>query len=179
MSDKQVYLMRGLPACGKSYTAIKLAGTEGLVCETDKYFYTQVGSDSTQYDYHEELLPLARHWNFERFKNAVRTGVSPIVVDRGNGQNPETQAYVRYALDLAYQVELKEPDSPWWQEIRVLLKYKRLTGEILDQWADRLAEMSRSSHRVPASTIRRWMESWISDLSVAQILSNGKGGTDR
>ena len=30
--------------------------------------------------------------------------------------------------------------------------------------------MSRSTHRVPASTIRRWMDKWQSDLTVQDIL---------
>lgn len=33
-----VYLMRGLPACGKSHRAKRLAGDKGIVLETDQYF---------------------------------------------------------------------------------------------------------------------------------------------
>ena len=56
---KRVYLMRGLPACGKSHEARRLAGTEGIVLETDEYFYTQVGNDPASYDYSDELLPFS------------------------------------------------------------------------------------------------------------------------
>jgi hypothetical protein len=170
MAERIVYLMRGLPACGKSFTAGKLAGDTGVVLETDAYFYTQVGDDSARYDYSRDLLPHARRWNFERFRRAIGEGVSPIVVDRGNGLNLETQQYARYAVDHGYQVELREPESEWWQEIRVLLKYKGVTREILYQWADRLAEISRANHRVPASTIRRWMDKWQHGLTVQHIL---------
>ena len=170
MGDKIVYLMRGLPSCGKSYTARQLCLDGGIICETDEYFHTQVGSDPTQYDYHNDLLPEARRWNLERFKQAVDAGVSPIVVDRGNGRNEESEMYARYAVNRGYQVELKEPESEWWQEIRVLLKYKQVTREILYQWADRLSEMSRQTHRVPASTIRHWMDHWKHDLTVRDIL---------
>jgi hypothetical protein len=147
-----------------------LCAEGGIVCETDEYFYTQVGDNPKRYDYHKELLPEARHWNLERFKRAVDDGVSPIIVDRGNGRNRESQEYARYAADRDYWVELKEPESEWWQEIRVLLKYKHITREILYQWADRLAEMSRQTHRVPASTIRTWMDHWKHDLTVEDIL---------
>ena len=170
MGDKIVYLMRGLPSCGKSYTARQLCVDGGIICETDEYFYTQVGSDPKQYDYHNDLLPEARRWNLERFKQAVGAGGSPIVVDRGNGRNEESEMYARYAVNRGYQVELKEPESEWWQEIRVLLKYKQVTREILYQWADRLSEMSRQTHRVPASTIRHWMDHWKHDLTVRDIL---------
>jgi hypothetical protein len=170
MSDEIVYLMRGLPACGKSHTARKLAGDHGVVLETDEYFYTQVGDDPRQYDYREELLPAARQWIFARFRQAIAAGISPIVLDRGNGLNRETHQFARYAVEHGYRVGLKEPESEWWQEIRVLLKDKHVTGEILDEWAERLAELSRPTHRVPAATIRHWMECWRHGLTVEEIL---------
>jgi hypothetical protein len=171
-SKKIIYLMRGLPSSGKSHTARKLAGEGGIVLETDEYFFTQVGEDPTKYDYEPELLEEARRWNFERFKEAVGNGITPIVVDRGNGLNLSTQIYARHAVDHGYEVELKEPESEWWQELRVLLKYKPVTRPLLLQWADILARMSRSSHRVPAAVIRRRMEKWKSDLTVSDILDS-------
>lgn len=170
MSGNIVYLMRGLPSCGKSHTARRLAGAEGLVCETDEFFHTQVGDDPTRYDYNRELAAEARRWNFERFCAAVSQGISPIVVDRGNSLAAETQKYARFAIAAGYDVRLAEPDSPWWQEIRVLLKYKDVTRPILLEWADRLATMSRSTHRVPVAEIRRRMAKWKHDLSVEEIL---------
>ncbi len=170
MSQKIVYLMRGLPSSGKIHTAKLLAGPTGVVCETDAYFYTQVGEDPTQYDFRKELMPVARRWNVARFRQAVADGRTPIVVDRGNGLTVETQTYARYALDHGYAVELKEPESPWWQELRVLLKYKECTTPVLDAWAARLADVSRSVHRVSASTIRRRMNTWKYDLTVEEIL---------
>lgn len=169
-SGKVVYLMRGLPSSGKSHTARQLAGQTGVVCETDAYFYTHIGEDPTRYDYRPELLEEARRWNFARFKEAVGNGITPIVVDRGNGLNLSTRIYARHAVDHGYEVELKEPESEWWQELRVLLKYKPVTRPLLLQWADILARMSRSSHRVPAAVIRRGMEKWKSDLTVSDIL---------
>ena len=110
MSDKIVYLMRGLPSCGKSHTAKILAGETGVICETDEYFYTQVGEDPTQFDYQDDLLETARQWNFERFCRAVEEGRSPIVVDRGNSLSLESQQYAHYAADRGYHVELREPE---------------------------------------------------------------------
>ena len=156
---------------GKSYTARQLAGDNGTVLETDQYFYAETGEDPRQYDYDDELLPKARDWNLKRFKQAIVEGISPIVVGRGNGLNAETQVYARHVVDHGYLVELKEPESEWWQEIRVLLKYKHVTKEILYDWSDRLGEMSRSDHRVPASTIRRWMDKWKHGLTVEDILN--------
>ncbi len=154
-----VYLMRGLPSCGKSYTARRLAGETGVVLETDEYFYLMVGKDPGRFDYQEDLLPKARQWNFDRFVRAVAAGISPILVDRGNGLNPETRRYAQHAVDHGYEVRLQEPESEWWQEIRVLLKYKKVTREILYE-----------THRVPVETIRHWMDKWRHDLTIEQIL---------
>jgi hypothetical protein len=147
MCDKVVYLMRGLPSCGKSFTARKLAGANGVVLETDEFFYTQVGSDTNRYDWVEALLPAARAWNLNRFRQALLQGLSPIVVDRGNGLNRETQEYAQLAVAHHYGVDLKEPGSPWWLEIRLLLGNKESHRQSLDQWADRLAATSRTTHR--------------------------------
>lgn len=167
-----VYLMRGLPSCGKSYAARQLVGDAGVICETDEYFYTQIGDDPTRYDYDADRLEDARRWNFQRFAQAILERRSPIVVDRGNGRNVESREFVTFARDNGYQVELKEPDSPWWQELRVLLKYRRyLQPEVLDRWAELLAEKSRETHRVPQATIKDWMDKWRADLTVEDILS--------
>jgi hypothetical protein len=170
MNQPIVYLMRGLPACGKSHTARRLAGEQGIVLETDQYFYAEVGDDPARYDYRAELLAAAREWNYQRFVAAIAAGQTPIVVDRGNGRNAETKRYARFAIDHGYRVELKEPDSAWWQEIRVLLKYKRVTREILYQWAETLAGKSRETHRVPVAIIRHWMDEWKHDLTVEDII---------
>lgn len=171
MSDQVVYLMRGLPACGKSHRARRLAGATGVVLETDQYFLTEVGDDPTCYDYDAALLPAARGWNFARFQEAVSAGRTPIVVDRGNGLNQETRAYAVHAVAQGYRVELVEPDSPWWLELRPLLADPAANAEALDAWAHRLAELSRTTHRVSANTIRRWARSWRLDLTVDEILA--------
>lgn len=172
----RVYLMRGLPSSGKSTTARRLAGlpsgggSGGVVCETDAYFYTQVGTNPNRFDYRAELMDTARSWNFQRFCEAVDARRSPVVVDRGNALSLETQRYARYAVDAGYDVALAEPESAHWAEIRVLLRYRHLTEPALDDWADRLAEMNKRTHRVPAATIRRWMSKWKSDLTLDDIL---------
>ncbi|TWT71449.1 AAA family ATPase [Crateriforma conspicua] len=170
MKDQVVYLMRGLPSCGKSRRARELAGACGVVCETDQFFHTQVGENPSKYDYDAERLDEARQWNFRQFTEAVDARVSSIVVNRGNGLNKDTQQYAQYAVARGYTVLLAEPDSPWWQEIRVLLKYKDVTGPILDDWAEKLAKKNRSTHRTPAKTIRRWMANWNSEITVDDIL---------
>ena len=119
-------------------------------------------------------MPEVRRWNFQQFRQAIDVRRSPIVVGRGNNLSIEIQQYARYAVDHGCRVELTEPESPCWQEIRVLLKYKDLTGPALDEWAKRLAKMSRETHRVPAQRIRGWMDKWKWDVTVDEILAYGE-----
>ena len=168
---KIVYLMRGLPSCGKSTTAKKIVGNTGIICETDEYFYKHVGDDPNVYTYDDNLMDAARAWNLARFKQAVDEGISPIVVDRGNSLSIESKDYAVYAIERGYRVELKEPESEWWQEIRVLLKYKNLTRPALYEWAERLAQMNQSTHRTSVRTIKRWMDNWRWDVTIQDILN--------
>lgn len=170
MTTNIVYLMRGLPGCGKSHMANRLAGNNGVVLETDQYFYSQVGDNDQSYDFNKDLLPAAREWNLGRFLDALTQNVSPIVIDRGNGLNPETREFAALGIKHGYKVELAEPDSPWWQELRVLLKYKEFVADdLFDQWAEALSAKTSNGHRVPVSTIRRWMSHWRHDLTIDEI----------
>ncbi len=169
--DSICYLMRGLPSTGKTHTARRLAGDTGTVCETDEFFYTEVGTDPAVYDFDLDLMSEARAWNFDRFRAAVDKGVSPIVVDRGNGLTLESRRYAVYAQERGYKVELAEPDSSWWAEIRVLLKYRQHTLPVLRAWAKRLAEMSMKTHGVPPEEIWSRMQNWRHGLCIEDILN--------
>ena len=169
--EKLVYLMRGLPSCGKSRTARRLAGEHGVVCETDEFFYVTDPDGTVHYEYDAGRLEDARRWNFDRFRVAIAEGKSPIVVDRGNGLNAETRAYARHALDHGYHLVLHEPDSPWWREIRELLRDKDRNAAALDEWARRLSRFSRRTHRVPERDIRRTIRKWRPDVTVEDILN--------
>ena len=167
-----VYLMRGLPSSGKSHRAQRLAGDDGLVLETDRFFYEAKADGVERYVYHESRLAEARAWNFQRFSEALALSRTPIVVDRGNGLNDETRRYARLARERDYEVELAEPDSPWWQDIRVLLKYRPATWPVLEQLAEQLHRRSRATHRVPLERILKLMRDWRSDLTIQQILDD-------
>lgn len=140
---------------------------QGLVPFRDK-----TSSDPQRYDYDESLLPDARNWNLARYWQTLASGQTPIIVDRGNGLNAESREYALLADQQGYHIKLREPDSPWWQELRVLLKYREFVDETLfDQWAEQLSAKSATGHRVPAATIRRWMKHWRHDVTVDAILS--------
>jgi len=83
---KVAYLMRGLPSCGKSYTARKLAGADGVICETDAFFDRIDDDGNLQYDYDEDRLEEARDWAYDKFRRAIDAGQSPVIIKK-RGQN--------------------------------------------------------------------------------------------
>ena len=73
MSDKIVYLMRGLPACGKSHAARRLAGSDGVVLETDQYFYSDVRDDPGIYNSDDQLFEVPPGGCKRRLANCRRS----------------------------------------------------------------------------------------------------------
>ena len=162
-----VYLMRGLPSSGKSSYARQLAGENGVICETDQFLRKSTGDDGDGVS-----MSKARQANFEEFCRNVELKRTPIVVDRGNGLNEETYIYVNFARKHGYRIELVEPNTPWWQEIRTLLRYRPHTDDILRSWATELARLNRRTHSVSEKTILDWLDGWIADLSVEELLEH-------
>jgi len=164
-------IMRGLVACGKSHRARRLVGKDGLVCEVDEYFYTQVGKDNPKrYDYNTKLVRDARRWNYCRFKAAIRQGVSPVIVDRGHSKKSSARKYARYAFEHGYEIKVAEPDSPWWIVIRELLKNKEQNLEKLKSISETLSKLSRKIHRVSSKKIYKRMLRWDNDVTPEEIL---------
>jgi len=96
------------------------------------------------------------------------------VVDRGNGLNQETYIYVNAARQHGYEIELEEPRSPWWQEIKTLLRYRPHTDQILNSWAHELARLNAETHQVSAETILDWLDGWVADLTTDELLERAE-----
>ena len=170
-STGTMVLMVGLPSCGKSTTSRAITPPDGVRIEFDEFFYTQVGSNPNSYDWSRTLLPEARRWNYRRIVDAVDARIDPIVIDSDNGLYPYTASYVSYAVDRGYEIELREPDSPWWSAVRRLLEDPQRNAVALEKWVNKLAFMSRRMHRVPVETFRRRIATWKPDLSVQDVLN--------
>jgi len=167
---KVMVLMRGLPSCGKTHTSKKLAERSGVVFEFDEFFYTQVGDAASRFDWSDDLLPQARRWNMERIKRAIDEGISPVIVDSDNSIDRYTRGYVSYAIECGYDVQLKEPESPWWRQIRGLLQDKESNQEALAAWARKLVAVSQGTHRVPLSMFIYRIDGWKSNVTIEDIL---------
>jgi hypothetical protein len=63
-----------------------------------------------------------------------------IVIVCGEGLNSETREFADCSVEPGYSPESAEPDSLWWHELRVLLKYKDLDADKQsDTWAQKPA----------------------------------------
>jgi len=168
---KVLYLMRGLPACGKSFTAKELVG-DGVIFSTDDYWYQVVKPDEPdQYSFNPRMLGQAHKWNQLRAQKAIEEGTTPIIIDNTNTTASEGKIYVQYALPQGYEIEVREPTSEWWLEIRELLQDKKANKKALKNWAIELEERSKETHGVPAWSIEKMMWRWQNDITVEDIMN--------
>lgn len=169
---KKLIIMRGLPWTGKSYRAKELAGDTGLIFSTDEYWYKIRKPDQPDhYSFNPRYLADAHNWNQQRTFRKIELGEPLIIIDNTNTTSSEPKKYVEYAHWQDYEINIEEPTSERWLEIRELLFDKKGNKKQLKQWAAKLAEGSKESHSVPQWSIERMMWRWESNLSVEQILA--------
>jgi hypothetical protein len=174
MEGKTLIIMRGLPWCGKSTRAKELAGETGQIFSTDEYWYKINRPDRPdEYSFYPRLLGQAHKWNMLRAQRRIDMGDPLLIIDNTNTTAKEFCCeYARYAYWQDYKIRIEEPTSPWWLEIRELLKNKRGNKQALKAWAVKLAEGSKANHNVPFFAIEKMMWRWECDLcpeSVIQI----------
>jgi len=143
-NQKIMYIMRGLPGSGKS-TKSNMYGQGGVILSTDDFFMRD-----GEYQFEETLLPEAHEWNKQRAYEAIRNGVSPIVIDNTNTQKWEVYDYVNAAVDAGYDVKFDEADTPWAKDPAELAQ--------------------RNRHGVPQNKIQEMLDGWEDDFSVESIL---------
>lgn len=95
-----VYILRGVPGCGKSTLAKHLAGETGKVCEADNYF---VGDDGV-YRYDSNKISLAHAWCRAIFAEALDAKTSVIVISNTNTEPLHFFPYEDMAKRAGYEV---------------------------------------------------------------------------
>lgn len=173
-SAKRIVIMRGLPSCGKSTRAKELAGETGLIFSTDEYWYKVNHPEKPdEYSFNPQFLSGAHKWNQVRAQQAMNIGSPLIIIDNTNTTAGEFCCdYARYARWQDYEVVVEEPTSPWWLEIRELLRNKRANKKALKEWAKKLETLSLKTHKVPFFAIERMMWRWETNLDIDAIIQN-------
>ena len=121
-------------------------------------------------------LGFAHQNNFENFKKAVDSGMTPVIVDNTNLVHRDFKNYIEYAAQSGYHVIFEEPESPWWLKYRPYLKAKSNIQQFaqennmdhqqakdhidkhLNDFADILAQ--KNAHGVPLETIKNMINKW-------------------
>jgi len=97
---KTVYIISGVPGCGKSTIAKQIAGETGVVCEADAFHYTKDGV----YDWKPENVKSSHEKCFLKFKNAIDDGVEIVINSNTNTTVKEWANYNDYAIENGYTV---------------------------------------------------------------------------
>ena len=143
---KTLYLIRGLSGSGKSTLAEEL-GQQGIIISADDYFMVR-----GQYVFDSEKLPEAHKWAQQKAIEAMKKGISPVVIDNTNVEAWEMKTYTQQGLKYGYQIEIREPNTPW--------KFN----------AEELAR--RNKHEVPQEIIEESLSKWDKDVDIQDILQS-------
>jgi NEDD4-binding protein 2 len=203
--EKVCIIMRGLSGSGKSFTAReqsrKYGGTEDNIFSTDDFFVSDVKSqrkaappdqqDDTYWNelegetyranWNPEKLHAAHNWNHRRVEEAMKSGLTPIVVDNTNIRPREIRPYIKMAEQYGYKPVIQEPTSPWWNDHAHMLHDKQKYGKELEDFARYLAGYHQgyeqkygargNVHGVPLDTIRNMIRRWQPNLTVDKVLN--------
>jgi predicted kinase len=140
---KIMYITRGISGSGKS-TLVKTLAPPDNIFSTDDLFMI-----NGEYKFDPKKLGEYHKLNKIRVEEAMKKGISPIVVDNTNTQAWEIKPYVNLADQYGYEIELKEPDTSWRFDAKELAK--------------------KNTHGVPEEAIKRMIDRYQHDLSVDDI----------
>jgi len=124
-SDKSLnlYIMRGAAGSGKSTLAKQLVGSSGIIFSTDEFF---INKETKAYEFDHTKLTEAHTWNQERAFDAMCNRLTPIIIDNTNLCGWEARPYTEFGINCGYNVEIREPDTPWKKNAEELVKKIRI-----------------------------------------------------
>lgn len=148
-----LFIMRGIPGCGKSFVADRLAKErDALICSADQYFGT---GEEYKKNWHQSKVHLGHRDCEARVLAAMKTHKPNIIVDNTNLALAGFRVYLDYALDHDYAVHFVYPDSPWWVEtVEPFLRNKKTDDKASFKAGD-IAKMlyDKNVHGVPEHTL--------------------------
>lgn len=149
---KVLIILRGLPGSGKSYLARKIVEISigshdyhNFIFSADDFFIRR-----GTYQYDPSKLQDAHTFNQQRAYNAMKRGVSPIIIDNTNTQMWEMKPYAMVSAQYAYIIEILEPDTPWAFNDRELFR--------------------RNVHGVPRVKLKEMLMRYERDITPAKVV---------
>ncbi|KAJ8716572.1 hypothetical protein PYW07_003199 [Mythimna separata] len=142
--NRTLILMRGVPGSGKSYLARQLVDMmvgaspnnyKTHILTTDDYFMVR-----GQYQYDKYKLSDAHSWNHNRARNAITSGLSPVIIDNTNIELWEMEPYLKEGVKNGYIIQVVEAKTPW---------------------AKKASQLARKNvHNVPMVNIKRMLDNY-------------------
>ena len=151
--QKTLIIIRGISGSGKSTLANDL-GKDGVVFSTDDYWYDDKGN----YNFDPKKLPIAHKWNQDRTEEALKQGISPVVVDNTHIKLWEARRSVELAQQYGYEVKFAKPD--WNTE---LYNDGKWNFDFLK---------GRNIHNVPDQKLQKMINDFEYDPTVEKILDS-------
>lgn len=143
-NKKALIIMRGLPGSGKS-TKAKQLGEGGIILGSDDFW-------GPEYNFDISKLGEAHRWNQNRALDALKKGISPIVIDNTNVSFYEFRPYVEMAQSYGYEISFQESDAPWKFDVEELTR--------------------RNTHQVPAERIQDMLDRWDLNPNIESVLKS-------
>ena len=103
MSEKRLYILRGLPGAGKSTLAqLLVAGCDGssIVAEADQFFTDEEGN----YRFEVGQLGKAHEWCQYKVETAMRAGIGTVIVANTFTRTWEGEPYAKLANTYGYSI---------------------------------------------------------------------------
>ncbi len=150
--SKEFIIMRGTSGSGKSYKAKQLAGENGVICSADDFF---IERGEGEYAFDPSLLGNAHRQCQDRTTDALKKGLSPVIVDNTNTrlwEMKQLKPIIRLAQSLGYSVRIEEPETDWWK------------ARDIDEM------VNKNSHGVPREAIERMVNRYDDDITIDNVM---------
>lgn len=179
---KTTIIMRGFPGSGKSYKAKNICkiygGDFSKILSTDDWFIQSVKDEDEETklktyreNWNFENLGKAHLWNFNRFKELLLKGASPLIIDNTNVKYKDFKNYANFSIENEYNLIFMESDSNWWKDHRNMLYNKGRYETELDEFSKLLSGedtklknkyngFNGNSHGVSSNVIRNMINKW-------------------
>jgi predicted kinase len=171
-NDKVLILMRGVPASGKSYRALELAGDDPSIIYSADHFFGATPEEYVE-NWSIEKLGLAHNQCKKNVRMLMQRQRPLIIVDNTNTMVREMMPYFDMAVQYQYKVQIEEPTSPWWvNDIAPYLGDKEGNRKQLEKVCKLLWEKNQLSHKVPLASIEKMLFRYHYNVTVEQLAAN-------
>ncbi|MBN3314042.1 N42L1 protein, partial [Atractosteus spatula] len=144
----KLYILRGLPRTFKSQLAEQLKGEHGKVLSSDDYF-----KRNGKFDYSYQEQDKAHRENEKGAWEAMKRGISPVIIDNTNIRLWHMKSYVEMADELHYTIKILKTGECSIEEL-----YRRPGGNIPMDVLQRMRDNFEEYNNV--DDIRNAKEPW-------------------